>query len=141
MSTRFKLAVTLVLSLCIAGCMQGPSRDVRSPEVSGKVLDSETHEPLQGARVSLHDHPSIAAATDSIGRFHLRGTKNIHLFTVLGICSTEFPAGKYYGDTLDITNKGYAPLQVHARKLLATEATNSTSSLTLPPILLTRSGE
>jgi len=78
------------------------------------------------------------ATSDSSGRFHLRGTKNIHLFTVLGICSNSFPEGKYYGETLDIVNAGYAPIQIDARKYLPPDATNAASSyLTLRDILLT----
>jgi hypothetical protein len=110
---------------------------MRSPEVSGKVLDSAAQAPLEGVQVCLHEHPSIAATTDSLGQFHLRGTKNIHLFSVLGICSTSFPAGKYYGDALDVKKEGYEAVQVHARKFLPADATDSTSSLMLRPILLT----
>jgi len=116
----------------------GPSTDARSPEVSGRVLDFKSQQPLQGVRVSLHDYSSITTTSDSSGHFVLRGTKNFHLFTLLGICSTSFPEGKYYQDTLDITHSGYAPLQIHAREFLPPDVTNSACSrLTLRDILLT----
>jgi hypothetical protein len=71
----------------------------------------------------------------------LHGTKNIHLFTILGICPTEFPVGKYYGDTLDIAAAGYGSLQIDARRYLPPDATNVVgSNLTLRDILLTPVG-
>jgi hypothetical protein len=138
MRTLFKTMVLLASCLCFTGCIEGPSTDTRSPEISGQVLDSKSQQPLQGVRISLHDHPSIAATSDTSGQFVLRGTKNFHLVTLLGICSTSFPEGKYYHDTLDITNADYAPLQIHAREFLPPDATNSASThLTLRDISLT----
>jgi hypothetical protein len=138
MRTLFKTMVLLVSCLSFTGCIEGPSTDMRSPEISGRVLDYKSQQPLQGVRISLHDHPSIAATSDTSGQFVLRGTKNFHLFTLLGICSTSFPEGRYYDDALDITNAGYAPLQIQARKFLPPDATNSASThLTLRDVLLT----
>jgi hypothetical protein len=94
MSVLIKLAALLICCNGLVGCIQGPSRDVRSPEVSGKVMDDSTQAPLQGVHVRLHEKPKIEATTDSSGQFHLRGTKNTHLFTILGICSSSFPEGK-----------------------------------------------
>jgi len=137
MSTFLKSLALLASCFCFTGCIEGPSTDARSPEVSGWVLDFANQQPLSGVRISLHEHSSIATRSDSSGHFVLRGTKNIHLFTVLGICSTSFPQGKYYGDTLDIVNAGYNPLQVDARKYLPPDATNAASShLTLRDIFL-----
>ena len=42
MRTLLNLAGLLVFCNCLAGCIQGPSRDLRSPEISGKVLDAAT---------------------------------------------------------------------------------------------------
>jgi hypothetical protein len=138
MNTIVPGTVLLVLCSCFVGC-KGPSIDERSPTVSGRVLDAQTHQPLQGARVSLHAHPGIATVSDASGSFRLHGTKNFHLFTILGICSTSFPEGKYYGDTVDFTAVGYVPLEIDARKYLPPDAMNSQSScLTLRDILLTQ---
>ena len=130
--------LVLVSCLCFVGCVEGPSTDTRSPEISGRVLDSKSQQPLQGVRVSLHDHPDISSTSEPSGQFVLRGTKNFHLFTLLGICSTSFPEGKYYHDTLDITHAGYIPVQIHAREFLPPDATNSAAAhLTLRDVLLT----
>jgi len=129
--------VLIVVCAVLCGCISGPSTDVRSPEVSGRVLDSQTLQPLPGASVALHNHPTIRATTDPSGCFVLRGTKNIHLFTVLGICSTSFPEGKYYGGSLDITNAGYISSHVDAYRYLPQDVTNPPPShLVLRDILL-----
>ena len=131
----------LACCICLVGCITGPSTDARSPEVSGRIVDAKSQQPLQGVSISLHDHPSIATTSDASGHFDLRGTKNFHLFTLLGICSTSFPEGKYYHDALDITNAGYVSLQISARQYLPPDVTNTTSShLTLSDVLLTPIG-
>lgn len=129
--------VVLFSCVCLFGCVKGPSTDERSPQVTGRVLDSRTMKPLQGARISLNHHPAIATSTDASGNFVLRGTKNVHLFTLMGICSTSFPSGKYYGDDLDISRAGYIPVHIRAREYLAPGFTNvAASTLTLRNIVL-----
>jgi hypothetical protein len=134
-------SLAVALSLCLSGCIEGPSTDARSPEVSGQIIDAKSQQPLPGVVVALHDHPAIAATSDANGHFTLRGTKNFHLFTLLGICSTSFPEGKYYRDTLDVRNVGYAPLSISARQYLPAGVTNVDGGhLTLRDIQLTPIG-
>jgi hypothetical protein len=130
--------IGLALCVSLAGCIEGPSTDTRSPEVSGRIVDAKSQQPLRGVSITLHDHPAIATTSDATGLFVLRGTKNFHLFTLLGICSTSFPEGKYYHDTLDFTNAGYLPLSISARQYLPAGITNADSGhLTLRDIQLT----
>jgi hypothetical protein len=128
--------------MSLSGCVIGPTADERSPKVSGRVIDSKTHQPLAGALISLHKHPDLNSTSDASGHFVLRGTKNFHLFTILGICSTSFPEGKYYGDTLDLKKDGYHSLQIDARKYLPAGLTNTNgSNLTLRDVFLIPSSE
>ena len=130
----FFVAGCLVLGGCI---WPVPSVDSRSLEMKGRVLDSRTTQPVAGSRIALHDHPSLNTTSDDSGNFRLRGTHNIHLFSVLGICSTDFPIGKYYGDTIEISHAGFETVQINAREYLPPDFTNNpSSSLKLRDILL-----
>jgi hypothetical protein len=132
----------LIVCVSFSGCVIGPTVDERSPKVSGRVVDAKTQQPLSGVLISLHEHPDLNSTSDVSGHFVLRGTKNFHLFTMLGICSTSFPEGKYYGDTLDLTKNGYHSLQIDARKYLPAGITNTDgSNLTLRDVFLIPSSE
>jgi len=53
----------------------GPDPDPGQSAISGVVADGTTHAPLQGVTVSLYGPASIAAVTDSKGRFVFRHLK------------------------------------------------------------------
>ncbi|SRR6266568_1691465 len=135
---RTYLQATLIFGCCFSftGCISGPSIDERSPEVRGRVIDAQTHQPVQGAVVALHEHPSIAAHTDSSGDFRIRARHNVHLVTFLGMCSSDFPEGKYYRDDLDVAHPLYQTLQIHARQYRDPRWTNTTQ-LFLQDIVVT----
>jgi hypothetical protein len=122
----------------LSGCIWPvPSVDTRSLEMRGRILDARSGQAVFGARIALREHQSIHAITDESGNFRLRGTRNIHLFSVLGICSTDFPVGKYYGDTIEISHAGFETLQIKAREFVPPDFTNNpSSSLKLRDILL-----
>ena len=103
-----------------------PHTSERSPEVRGRVIDSVTQLPIQSATIALHEHPSIAAHTDSTGIYCIRATHNVHLVSFLGICSSEFPQGKYYGDEVDISHPLYQTTQIRARQYRDPQTTNGT---------------
>jgi hypothetical protein len=135
MHRYLQTALSLAICICYAGCMAGPSRDERSPEVRGRVVDAQTQRPLAGATIALREHPSISALSDTSGSYRLRATHNVHLVTFLGICSSDFPAGKYYGDGLQVSHPLYQTQEIHGRQYRDTRWTNS-AVLMLRDVLL-----
>src|SRR5437879_1315811 len=93
-----------IACLALAGCIVAPlSTSQKSPEVTGRVLDAQTSQPIPEARIALHEQPSTFTLTDTLGYFHLRETRNHHIATFLGPCSSDFPPGKYYGGLPEIS--------------------------------------
>ena len=126
MHAYLKTTLSLAFCICFTGCISGPSKDERSPEVRGRVVDAQTQQPIAGATVALQEHPSISALSDSSGAYRLHATHNVHLVTFLGICSSEFPAGKYYGDRLQVSHPLYQAQEIRGRQYRDPRWTNST---------------
>ena len=133
--TYLQIALSLAICICGAGCLSGPSRDERSPEVRGRVVDAKTQQPIADATIALQEHPSLSVLSDTAGCYRLRATHNVHLVTFLGICSSDFPAGKYYGDGLQVSHPLYQTEEIHARQYRDARWTNSTV-LVLRDVLL-----
>jgi hypothetical protein len=51
---------------------------VRSLEVVGRILDSRTHAPIEGARVYFGEYPPADCTSDAAGHFRLRATAEIY---------------------------------------------------------------
>jgi len=84
----------LILGL-LSGCVfPYPHRTERSPEIRGRVLDTRTHQPIQGASAFLESYPEASTSTGSEGYFRLKPTHNVHL----GLTPPEghWPQGEYY---------------------------------------------
>lgn len=68
-----------VLLLCsLTGCLPGPHTTPRSEAVRGKVLDANTHAPIQGVKICFVQSPQHTTYTDKNGYFHIEATKNFH---------------------------------------------------------------
>ena len=114
------------LALVLSGCVSVvPHKSERSPEIHGRVLDGQTHEPVADALIALQEHRSTAARSDASGTFVLNATHNVHFITFLGICSSSFPPGKFYGDTLEVSHPRYQALQLRALQHLDPRSTNT----------------
>jgi hypothetical protein len=139
---KFSFIVLALCCLSFNGCVPIPSADERSPEISGRILDAVTGQPIQGARIALTEHPSTSALSDSSGHFKLHATHNIHLITILGPCIAHWPEGKYYNDTLDISHLNYVSRQIRGSEHLVPGATNvlEDSRLPLQDLVLTPVG-
>ena len=133
----------LILSVLVVAGLSGcvwpvPHKSERSPEVRGRVIDAVTHLPIAKATVALHNHPSIMARTDRTGAYRVQATHNVHLVTFLGMCSSDFPQGKYYGDEVDVSHPLYQTNQIRARQYRDERFTNGTPlvlrDITLIPI-------
>jgi hypothetical protein len=108
--------LSALIAAGIPGCVWPvPHMSERSPEVRGRVIDSATELPIEGATIALHGNPRIEARSDHAGVYRIRARHNLHLVTFLGPCSSEFPQGKYYGNKVDISHPNYESTQIQAR--------------------------
>ena len=112
-----KLRFTLVLLLlALGGCLAIPHLDVRSPQVSGSVVDAATREPLADVRVEFIENSALAVLTDRQGEFVIRMTRKPELFVSLA-GGSEFDIGAKIPPRLRVSLDGYAPLEVDAAKI------------------------
>jgi hypothetical protein len=126
MQTYLQTIFSFWLCIWFSGCISGPHKDERSPEVRGRVVDAQTHHPIADARIALQEHPSIATRSDSSGSYRLHATHNVHLVSFLGICASDFPTGKYYGDGLRVSHPLYETQDIRGRQYCDPLWTNST---------------
>ena len=112
-----KLRFALVpLILALGGCLAIPHLDVRSPQVSGSVVDGVTWEPLADVRVEFIENSALAVLTDRQGEFLIRLTRKPELFVPLG-GGSGFDIGAKILPRLRVSLDGYAPLEVDAAKI------------------------
>jgi hypothetical protein len=69
---KWRRMVALPLLLSLSGCLEITT--YVSPAASGTVIDATTKKPIQGATISVGDHPGLFAQTDSDGQFILVAT-------------------------------------------------------------------
>lgn len=104
MSTR-RYAVVLPLLLSVSGCIEITT--YVSPSASGTVTDAVSHKPIQGATVSVDDHPGIFAQTDSEGQFLLLPDSRKRRIFVLTAYESLPPGG-----TVVVSADGYASKEI-----------------------------
>jgi hypothetical protein len=86
---NIKLAVSLTLRLAplvlllniLSGCLYLNS-EPRSQEVTGRVLDAQTHLPIKGVAVYLLSAPHHTTYSDATGHFRLKKARNQHVLTL-----------------------------------------------------------
>jgi hypothetical protein len=125
----------LLALLGLGGCASGSPSHYISPQVIGRVLDAQTHQPLANVRVQRIDphHPSqrqdittgaeagammlrqpLTYHTDEAGRFKLESITYFAVFRTVG----------WHSVSVSFQHKGYAPLDA---SYTPTNATNSPS--------------
>ena len=110
--------VALILATVIlSGCLPLPHTSERFPATQGHVVDATTGQPVSGAIVAIHDHPSTTAKTDKTGFFHLSKHRNFHLGVTVGMCGSDWPEGTEWSDLLDVSAPGHLPLQTDASNI------------------------
>jgi hypothetical protein len=109
----FRASVVLAFIVWSAGCKSSPSHYV-APRVIGRVLDAQTHQPIQGVRVQrvvpdyeagtldqVHGGETLARPqpirSDASGAFDLAGQKSVALFRELG----------WFGVEISFDHRGY----------------------------------
>ena len=103
--SRRRCAAALPLLLFLSGCIEITT--YVSPSASGTVIDAVSQKPLEGATVSVDEHPGLFTQTNSDGQFFLAATtRKTHIF-VLAPYESLPPGG-----TVVIAADGYAPKEI-----------------------------
>jgi hypothetical protein len=112
MST-WRYAVILPFLMSVSGCIEITT--YVSPSASGRVTDAASQKPIQGATVSVDDHPGLVAQTDSEGQFLLPPASQKRRIFVLTAYESVPPGG-----TVVVSADGYA-----SREIVVKGAANS----------------
>lgn len=100
--------VALPLLVGLNGCIEITT--YVSPSASGTVIDAISQKPIQGAAVSVDDHPGLFAQTNSQGQFILvPATRKTRIF-VLAPYESLPPSG-----TVVVSADGYASKQIDVK--------------------------
>jgi hypothetical protein len=76
---KWSQVVALPFLISLSGCIEVTT--YVSPAASGTVIDASTQRPIQGATISVGDHPGLFAQTNSAGQFVLvPTTRTTHIF-------------------------------------------------------------
>ncbi len=110
---RWWYTVALPFLMPLSGCIEVTT--YVSPAASGTVIDAASKRPIQGATISVDDHPGLFAQTNSDGQFLLEPTTRTTRIFVLAPYRSLPPGG-----TVVVSADGYA-----AREIVVTGSDNS----------------
>jgi hypothetical protein len=100
---RYRVAPPFLMSL--SGCIEITT--YISPSASGTVIDAASKKPIQGATISVDDHPGLFAQTNSDGQFLLvPATRKTRIFGLAPYGSLP-PGG-----TVVVSADGYASREI-----------------------------
>jgi hypothetical protein len=103
--TKWRYTLSLSFLMSLSGCIEITT--YVSPSASGTVVDAATKKPIQGATISVDDHPGLFAQTNSDGQFSLAPTtRTTHIFWLAPYRSLP-PGG-----TVVVSADGYASKEV-----------------------------
>jgi hypothetical protein len=103
--SKWRYAVAFPLLMSLSGCIEITT--YVSPSASGTVTDAASKKPIQGATVSVADHPGLFAQTNSDGQFFLEpATRKTHIFALAPYRSLP-PGG-----TVVVSADGYASREI-----------------------------
>src|ERR1700747_3403445 len=79
--SKWGYTVALPLLLSLSGCIEITT--YVSPSASGTVIDAASKKPIEGATISVDDHPGLFAQTNSGGQFLLvPATRKTRIFAL-----------------------------------------------------------
>src|SRR4051812_720838 len=102
---KMKTPIICALSACalsLTGCLPFPHSEVRFFEMKGRVVDADTLKPISGARVAIHDAPSVSTKTDEDGRFDVERQRNYYVGVII---HQDVPLGseKHWSQIIDVS--------------------------------------
>jgi hypothetical protein len=89
----------------LTGCVPYPHTSLRSPEITGRILDAFTHTPIEGAKIFFPDYPNVSCKSGADGKFRLKATHNFHWGGIPP--EGNWPKGKDYGAAIAVSHAGY----------------------------------
>ena len=102
---QWRYAVALPFLMSLSGCIEITT--YVSPSASGTVIDAASEKPIQGATISVDDHPGLFAQTNSDGQFLLvPATRKTRIFVLAPYRSLP-PGG-----TVVVSADGYASREI-----------------------------
>jgi hypothetical protein len=102
---KWRYAVAFPFLTSFSGCIQITT--YVSPSASGTVIDAASQKPIQGATISVDDHPGLFAQTNSDGQFILvPATRTTRIFWLAPYESLP-PGG-----TVVVSADGYASKEI-----------------------------
>jgi hypothetical protein len=102
---KWRYTVTLSFLMSLSGCIEITT--YLSPSASGTVIDAASKQPIQGATISVDDHPGLFAQTNSDGQFLLEpSTRKTRIFVLAPYRSLP-PGG-----TVVVSADGYASREI-----------------------------
>lgn len=108
-------AISLSLLVSLGGCMEVTTQV--TPSASGTLVDAATGKPIDGASISVNDHPDVFVQTTSDGQFSLAPTTRTTTIFWLAPYRTPPASG-----AIVVSADGYAsteiPVDGGARRLL-----------------------
>ncbi len=123
--TRLLLLPALLASVFLCGCIipiPVPGKEEVSPEISGRIIDGKTKQPVVGAQVQVGDlsskksgsnrKPRPSMLTDSEGRFKLSADKRFYMMSYIMIDERRFPSTGGQQQQITISHSDYETLTV-----------------------------
>jgi hypothetical protein len=105
---RWRYTVALPFLMSLSGCIEITT--YVSPSASGTVIDAASKKPIQGATISVDDHPGLFAQTNSDGQFLLvPATRKTRIFVLAPYRSLP-PGG-----TVVVSADGYASREIDVK--------------------------
>jgi len=110
---KWRYTVALLFLTLLSGCIEITT--YVSPAASGTVIDATSKKPIQGATISVDNHPGLFAQTNSDGQFLLvPTTRKTRIFVLAPYRS--LPPGR----TVVVSADGYA-----SREIVVDDSPNS----------------
>jgi hypothetical protein len=102
---QWRYAVALPFLMSLSGCIEMTT--YVSPSASGTVIDAASEKPIQGATISVDNHPGLFAQTNSDGQFLLvPATRKTRIFVLAAYRSLP------HGGTVVVSADGYASREI-----------------------------
>jgi hypothetical protein len=103
--SKWRYALALPVLMSFSGCIEITT--YVSPSASGTVIDAASQKPIQGATISVDDHPGLFTQTNADGQFLLvPATRKTRIFALAPYESLP-PGG-----TVVVSADGYAATQI-----------------------------